>query len=222
MIYRESFLHFGHSLFNVKMRSCMCALVLLHVILMSMCFSDHGMCVASAPAVSNFHNFAHVDKVIFFETNEAAGQPHQAEYRYLCYTAADKGHIAVAAAEAGYIQTARRRYDARTQRVVFTVDSGAARTAVPPEIGAEFAIQPTSRSLSGFRYYTASGEAVADQGTRTIQGIFAGGTDSSSVGASVVKIKRALLSVAEFCDLGKKVLLPAQEDGSRTLKVVVG
>ena len=92
--------------------------MLLHVAV-NMAIGDACSRVVPTPSsifrnveVSNLMNFIDCRRVV-------DSQPHQAEYRYLCYQEDGKGTDTTDRS----VTAIRRRLDARTQRVIFTVDS---------------------------------------------------------------------------------------------------
>ena len=85
------------------------------------------------------------------------------------------------------------------------LDSGAARSVCPRSFGAHFGLEPSTGSLKGDVFRTATGARVANEGARTITGRNPDGRKVRTTYA-VADTSVALDSVSQICDNGSTVL----------------
>ena len=100
-------------------------------------------------------------------------------------------------------------YPAQLERLEAMVDSGAAVSAIPPEVASQYPVR--NHAASGRTYYAANGTQVKDEGMRsplmrTDEG------QMRSVDFSVCNVRRPIISVGKAIEKGQRVVFDS--DGS--------
>ena len=90
---------------------------------------------------------------------------------------------------------------ASAEKVSFGIDSGAAVTAIPRALGADY---PITEKPSGAKYLSATGETISDEGQRKLM-VQTGGT-LRGIKGRVTGVRRPLLSVFDMVKSGHRVV----------------
>ena len=95
------------------------------------------------------------------------------------------------------------------EKVSFGIDSGAAVTAIPRALGADY---PITEKPSGARYLSATGETISDEGQRKLM-VQTGGT-LRGIKGRVTGVRRPLLSVFDMVKSGHRVVFEQDQHGN--------
>ena len=86
-----------------------------------------------------------------------------------------------------------------------TVDSGAAKSALPAGWLPEYALKDSPESLAGVRYVAANGTTIPDEGMKTISFITEVG-ERKNMQFAVAGVNKPLASVSSMCAAGNEVV----------------
>ena len=99
----------------------------------------------------------------------------------------------------------RSRQHAMGQKLVITIDSGAAESVINEEHAPSIQTTPSEGSRSGVEYVNANGATMPNRGEKHIPVRTESGV-GCTLRMQVTDVKRTLLSVGRVCDMGHEVV----------------
>ena len=100
------------------------------------------------------------------------------------------------------------QYRGSWERVPVTVDSGAIDTVIPKRIAKGVTVKQTEASRSGLKYRSASGNAIVNEGEKTLRG-YTKEANLVDMTAQVAEVTKPLGSVRAFVRAGNRVVFDA-------------
>ena len=135
------------------------------------------------------------------------------EEKDLCMLEVSEAQLAELGVAKETIAALRGKLEKRGSTVTLGVDSGAAVSVLPPDVGADYPLEPNANSVKGVPYYAANGNPVYDMGSRVLVGKLKSnkGVVRKAVKGRVCKITKGLISAADMNDAGFKVVLDKED-----------